>query len=82
LNPKNAVFYLSLFTVMVAVETGLGTRVLYAMWMVGVVFVWDMLVAMALGNRRAKRIMGQWIFPIEKVTGVLLGGFGIILALG
>lgn len=82
LNPKNAIFYLSLFTVMVAVETGLGTRILYALWMVGVVFVWDMLVAMALGNRRAKRIMGQWVFPIEKVTGVLLGGFGVILALG
>ena len=82
LNPKNAVFYLSLFTVMVAVETGLGTRILYALWMVGVVFVWDVLVAMALGNRRAKRIMGQWVFPIEKVTGVLLGGFGSILALG
>jgi len=82
LNPKNAIFYLSLFTVMVAVKTGLGTRIFYALWMVGVVFVWDMLVAMAVGNARAKRILGQWVFRIEKVTGVLLGGFGIILALG
>lgn len=82
LNPKNAIFYLSLFTVMVAVETPFGVRVLYAVWMVGVVFVWDVIVAMAVGNARAKRMLGQWVFRIEKVTGVLLAGFGIILALG
>ena len=82
LNPKNAIFYLSLFTVMVAVETGLEIRILYALWMVGVVFVWDVIVAMAVGNARAKRLLGQWAFRIEKLSGVLLAGFGIILVLG
>jgi len=81
-NPKNAIFYLSLFTVMVAVETGLEIRILYALWMVGVVFVWDMIVAMAVGNARVKRMLGRWAFRIEKVSGVLLAGFGIILVLG
>jgi threonine/homoserine/homoserine lactone efflux protein len=82
LNPKNAIFYLSLFTVMVEVETGLEIRILYALWMVGVVFVWDVIVAMAVGNARAKRLLGQWAFRIEKLSGVLLAGFGIILVLG
>ncbi len=79
-NPKNAVFYLSLFTVMVSVKTSLVVRFLYALWMVGIVFVWDMGVALAFGNARVKKILRQWVFRIEKVSGVLLAVFGFILA--
>lgn len=79
-NPKNAVFYLSLFTAMVSVETGLAVRILYALWMVGIVFAWDMGVALVFGNECAKKILGQWVFRIEKVSGVLLAGFGFLLA--
>lgn len=79
-NPKNAIFYLSLFTAMVAVETPLTIRVFYALWMVGIVFVWDMGVALAFGNGRIKQQLGRWVFRIEKMSGVLLAGFGILLA--
>ena len=79
-NPKNAVFYLSLFTAMVSVETGLAVRCLYALWMVGIVFAWDMGVALAFGNERAKKILGQWVFRIEKASGLFLAGFGFLLA--
>jgi len=41
LNPKNAIFYLSLFTVMVSSETSLFVRSLYALWMTGIVLIWD-----------------------------------------
>lgn len=37
LNPKNALFYLSLFTVMVSDQTSLETRFFYALWMMSVV---------------------------------------------
>ena len=80
LNPKNAIFYLSLFTVMVSVKTPLVVRTLYALWMVGIVFAWDMGVALAFGNARVKKILEQWVFRIEKVSGVLLAGFGFLLA--
>ena len=79
-NPKNAIFYLSLFTVMVSVETPLSIRSLYALWMVGIVFVWDLGVALVFGNARVKRFLGRWVFRIEKLSGVLLAGFGILLA--
>ena len=81
-NPKNAIFYLSLFMVMVAVETPLVVRVLYAFWMVGIVFVWDMGVALAFGNERVQKIPGQWVFRIEKFSGVVLAVFGFMLAVG
>lgn len=49
LNPKNAIFYLSLFTVMVSSHTPLGIRALYGLWMTGMVLVWDIGIASLLG---------------------------------
>ncbi len=79
-NPKNAIFYLALFTVMVSTNTPLLIRSLYALWMVGIVFVWDLGVAMVFGNSRVKLWLGRWVFRIEKLSGFLLAGFGILLA--
>lgn len=79
LNPKNALFYLSLFTVMVSPQTELNMRCLYGVWMVVMVLFWDMGVAMMLGNRRIKAKLGRWIFGIEKVSGMVLTLFGVLL---
>lgn len=79
LNPKNAVFYLSLFTVMVSDQTGFPTRCLYALWMMSVVFLWDCFVVAAIGRARVKRWLGRSIFFIEKISGAALAFFGIFL---
>ncbi|MCP4114613.1 MAG: LysE family translocator [Desulfobacteraceae bacterium] len=81
LNPKNAVFYLSLFTVMVSPATGIGLRILYACWMTGIVLFWDMGVAVMMGNPAVKQRLGRWIFGIEKVSGAVLTLFGILLTI-
>jgi threonine/homoserine/homoserine lactone efflux protein len=80
-NPKNAIFYLSLFTVMVSAETPLGRRILYALWMVTIVLVWDMGVAVAFGREGVKRLLGRWVFRIEKAAGLLLAFFGVLLVM-
>ena len=80
-NPKNAIFYLSLFTVIVSAETPLGIRILYALWMVVVVLVWDMGVAASFGREQMKRLLERWVFRIEKMSGLLLAFFGILLAM-
>lgn len=80
-NPKNAIFYLSLFTVMVAGDTSLMMRGLYGLWMTLVVLVWDMGVALFMGSDRAKLVMERWIFGVEKFSGVMLALFGILLGL-
>lgn len=79
LNPKNIIFYLSLFTAMVSVETELLTRCLYAMWMMSVVFIWDCAVVMTIGRDQVKKWLGDCIFYIEKLSGAALTGFGILL---
>jgi threonine/homoserine/homoserine lactone efflux protein len=79
LNPKNAIFYLSLFTVMVSDQTGFLTRCLYALWMMSAVFLWDCGLVIAIGQERVKRRLGRSIYYIEKVSGVALALFGIFL---
>ena len=79
LNPKNMIFYLSLFTALVSAETGFLTRCLYALWMMSVVFVWDCLVVLTIGRKRVKRWLGHSIFYLEKLSGGALACFGILL---
>ena len=79
LNPKNAIFYLSLFTVMVAPETDLVRRGLYAVWMTLVVFFWDAALVMTIGTRGIHDRLGKTIFWVEKVSGLMLTIFGMYL---
>jgi threonine/homoserine/homoserine lactone efflux protein len=79
LNPKNVIFYLALFTVMVSDNTGFAMRCLYALWMTMVVFVWDCGVVMVIGRDRIRELLGRFIFVIEKVSGVMLTLFGLLL---
>ncbi len=78
-NPKNAIFYLSLFTVMVSDQTPLAIRGVYGLWMTLVVLLWDTLVVLVLSRKRIKASLGQGIFVLEKMAGVMLACFGLFL---
>jgi len=79
LNPKNVIFYLSLFTVMVSVQTIFFTRCLYAFWMVSIVFLWDCCVVMVIGRDGVKKWLGESVYFIEKLSGAALAVFGVFL---
>ncbi len=79
LNPKNVIFYLALFTAMVSAETAFMTRCLYALWMASVVFLWDSLVVMVIGRDRVRDWLGRSVFLIEKISGIMLTLFGLLL---
>lgn len=79
LNPKNAIFYLSLFTVMVSRETALATKGMYALWMTSVVFLWDATVVYILSRGRIKSSLENGVFYVEKLAGVMLTAFGLSL---
>lgn len=79
LNPKNVIFYLSLFTVMVSGETGFFTRCLYGLWMMSIVFLWDCFVVITIGRDKVRRWLGHSICYIEKISGAVLALFGIFL---
>ena len=80
LNPKNIIFYLTLFTVMVSPQTSLGRRSLYGLWMVCLVLGWDMGLATLLVHTGMRQRLGPWIFRLEKCAGLILALFGLTLA--
>ncbi|NQZ84025.1 MAG: LysE family translocator [Colwellia sp.] len=79
LNPKNIIFYLSLFTVMVSIDTTLFVRGLYALWMCLIVLLWDVFIVLIVGRQKIKQQLSQWIFTIEKISGIVLATFGVLL---
>ncbi len=79
LNPKNMIFYLSLFTVMVSEQTPLITRFFYAIWMVSIVLIWDSAVVAVIGRECVKNWLGRGVFYVEKLSGAVLTTFGLTL---
>lgn len=76
LNPKAAIYFLALFTVVLSPEMPLYQLALYGVWMMILQFVWFALVTLVLSqplfNKKFKR-MGHWI---DRVLG------GAMIALG
>ncbi|MGC5698799.1 LysE family translocator [Pseudomonas sp. NFXW11] len=77
LNPKNALFYVSLASLVGAATSG-GWKLVYGLWMFAAVLGWDLLVALAIGNRPVRERFARALPWLERITGVLL----ILLALG
>ena len=76
LNPKNALFYLSILFTIVSFETSLHVRIFYALWMIVILLVWDMAVALFFGNTKALKLL-PWLHPLQKIIGIFLALFGI-----
>lgn len=76
LNPKNALFYVSLAS-LVGTDTSSAWKLAYGVWMFSVVLLWDLLVALAIGNGRVRERFSKALPWLESITGVIL----ILLAL-
>ncbi len=76
LNPKNGLFYLGLFTLMVGAGTGMHVKLWYGLWMFMAVFVWDAGLVLAVSNARVARWIARYFARAEWLAGVvlLLGG--------
>lgn len=78
LNPKNALFYASLAALVTGPHAGTGWKLVYGAWMFSAVLLWDLLVAILIGN---PRVLGRFsaLLPwLERLSGALL----ILVALG
>nr|WP_314494369.1 LysE family translocator [uncultured Pseudomonas sp.] len=76
LNPKNALFYASLASMVSA--SSLGWKLVYAGWMFGIVLIWDLLVAAAFGRDAVRRRFDRALPTLQRVSGAML----VALALG
>ena len=78
-NPKNILFYLSLFSVVLTKEVGLGFQIALGIWMTSLVFFWDAFIIFILSQRRVKAVFGRVAFYIDKAAGTVLGLIGLKL---
>lgn len=80
LNPKNLLFYLSLFTVVLTPEVGFAFKLGLGIWMTSVVFLWDLSIIFLLSTPKVRSKFTKLAYYIDKVTGAILGliGFAIV----
>lgn len=77
LNPKNAVFYLSLMTVIIGQRATLAQSVFCGAWMTSLVFVWDVVLASVISHPQAQRVLKNKIPLVEKTAGAVLALTGV-----
>lgn len=81
LNPKNAVFYLTLMTVILGPTATLPQQTFAGIWMTLLVFAWDAALAAAISLPGAQRALEKRIPLIEGLAGLTLSGIALWLAL-
>ena len=72
LNPKNALFYVSLASVVASQQTSSGWTLAYGAWMVCAVLAWDMAVALAIGNAALRQRFARALPVLERLSGAML----------
>lgn len=74
LNPKNSLFYASLFSLGFERRTSFGVQLGYGIWTFSAVLLWDLCIARAAGHPPIVRRFMAHVRKVERVTGVVLLG--------
>lgn len=72
LNPKNSLFYASLFSLGFGPSTPMAVQLAYGTWMFAVVLLWDLGIARAAGHPPVVRRFMAHVRKVERATGVIL----------
>ncbi|SSF61074.1 inner membrane protein [Klebsiella pneumoniae] len=72
LNPKNALFYLALMTSLLGPAVTLLQQTVSGLWMVSVVFFWDLLLVSAIALPQIQRRLGAIVWRVERAAGAIL----------
>jgi threonine efflux protein len=79
LNPKNALFYMSLMAVILGSDVTLTQQLICGVWMVLVVLLWDILIAVLIRQNHVRQFLNRKIHLIERGAGAVLMSFGLAL---
>ena len=72
LNPKAFIFFITVFTLVINVETGIVIKSLLGIYMSMATFIWFAFISILLTNQRATRRFEKAIQWLEKITGLFL----------
>ncbi|WP_114764175.1 LysE family translocator [Vibrio rhodolitus] len=79
LNPKNALFYMSIMAVILGNEVTLVQQVFCGAWMFLVVLLWNLFIAATIGQPRVQTNLKHSIHLVERGAGIVLVFFGMAL---
>lgn len=79
LNPKNALFYMSLMAVILGNEVTLIQQLFCGVWMFLAVLFWDLLIATFISQTRVQKSLYRYIYLVERGAGFILMFFGLAL---
>lgn len=77
LNPKNALFYMSLMTTILGSNVTLQQQLFCGAWMFMMVLIWDLFIAVFIGQQRVRQMLDNRVHQLERGAGVVLIGFAV-----
>ncbi len=80
-NPKATLFWLALFTQIIRPGTPVPIQALYGLTIATLALAWFMLVAIFISQRSIKRMLQAVSHWLERITGAVLIGLGVRLAI-
>ena len=79
LNPKAAIFFIGVFAVMLQTDNDVNDLLLYGTMVFFQTFCWFCLVAIFFSRKKIKDYFNKAGGVIDKITGIILAGFGVKL---
>ncbi len=80
-NPKNLVFYLSLFSMVLTGGIDQGIKIGLGIWMICLVLFWDSMILLILSKNSVRKVFSGIVFYVDKVAGIVIGILGVKLIL-
>jgi len=72
LNPKNSIFYLTMFSISINSTTPFFIQSFYAIWMFLAVLFWDIFIVYLVTSKKNKIFIEKYSNHIEKISGLIL----------
>ncbi len=76
-NPKATMFFLALFTQVIAPETPISWQFIYGISIIGLASMWFTVVSIVLTHAKLRAVLAKFSKWIDRVTGGMLIGLGI-----
>ncbi|WP_345861077.1 LysE family translocator [Shewanella algae] len=76
LNPKNALFYMSLLTVILGNNVTTTQQISSGVWMFLAVLLWDFFIAATISQSCIQNFLNSYVHIIERFSGVIFIIFG------
>tara|TARA_B100001063_G_C16669384_1_gene505476 strand:- start:138 stop:806 length:669 start_codon:yes stop_codon:yes gene_type:complete len=81
LNPKATLFFLSMFTVVISIDTPMYIQAIYGIFCMIASIIWFVFLSLFLSHKKVRTFFNSFGVWFDRVVGVVLIGLGIKVAL-